>query len=222
MARLLAAGLVAGLLAGACAGPRAITRPAGPPVPAVIGAEERGLASWYGEPYHGRRAASGEIYDMHRLTAAHRTLPFGTWLRVESLDSGRTVDLRVNDRGPFVDGRVLDVSYAAARALGMIAPGVVPVRLEVITPPAHSAEPAAAPDAGFAVQVGAFTEEARARALQQAVAEAGVETRVHRADEGSRTLYRVRAGPFGSRQEADDQAARLSAVLGRQVIVVAE
>ena len=222
MARLLAAGLVAGLLAGACAGPRAITRPEGPPVPAVIGAEQRGLASWYGEPYHGRRAASGEIYDMHRLTAAHRTLPFGTWLRVESLGSGRTVELRVNDRGPFVDGRVLDVSYAAGQALGMIGPGVVPVRLEVIAPPARSRAPAAAPAGGFAVQVGAFTEEARARALQQALADAGVQTRVHRADEGFRTLYRVRAGPFGSQQEAHDQATRLSSVLGRDVIVVPE
>ena len=96
------------------------------------GRSEVGLASWYGEPHHGRPTASGEIFDMTRLTAAHRTLPLGTRLRVVNLENGRTVRVRVNDRGPYVDGRVLDLSREAARALDMVERGVVPVKLEIL------------------------------------------------------------------------------------------
>jgi rare lipoprotein A len=95
---------------------------------------EVGLASWYGEAHHGRLTASGEIYDLTRLTAAHRTLPLGTRLRVTNLESGRIVRVRVNDRGPYVSGRVLDLSEAAARSLGMREEGVVRVRLDVEGP----------------------------------------------------------------------------------------
>ncbi len=93
---------------------------------------EMGLASWYGEPHHGQPTASGEIFDMTQLTAAHRTLPLGTRLRVVNLENGRIVRVRVNDRGPYVDGRVLDLSREAARALDMVERGVVPVKLEII------------------------------------------------------------------------------------------
>src|SRR2546422_603229 len=103
-----------------------------PPVPARIGYEETGLASWYGNPFHGRRTASGEVYDMGEMTAAHRTLPFNTWLIVENLDNRRTVEVRVNDRGPFAGSRILDLSYGAARLLGATGPGVIPIRLRVI------------------------------------------------------------------------------------------
>ncbi len=82
-----------------------------------------GLASWYGHPYHGRPTADGEIYNMYAMTAAHRTLPFGTWVRVHDLDNGRSVDVRINDRGPFIPGRVIDLSYAAAEALGVVGAG---------------------------------------------------------------------------------------------------
>jgi rare lipoprotein A len=93
---------------------------------------QTGRASWYGEPHHGRPTASGERFDMHALTAAHRTLPFGTRLRVVNLDNDRVVVVRINDRGPNVSGRILDLSYAAARALGAVGPGIVPVRLTVL------------------------------------------------------------------------------------------
>src|SRR3989475_4806381 len=116
------------LLAG-CARPRPAILP---PVPARIGYEETGLASWYGNPFHGRRTASGEVYDMGEMTAAHRTLPFNTWLIVENLDNRRTVEVRVNDRGPFAGSRILDLSYGAARLLGATGPGVIPIRLRVI------------------------------------------------------------------------------------------
>ena len=86
-----------------------------PPSPPIAGAEETGAASWYGHPYHGRRTASGEVYDMNDLTAAHRSLPLGTRLMVTNLDTGQAVEVRVNDRGPLIEERILDLSYAAAR-----------------------------------------------------------------------------------------------------------
>lgn len=103
--------------------------------PVVAQFAEVGMASWYGHPYHGRRAASGEIYDMHKLTAAHRTLPFGTQVRVHSLDNDKMVDVEINDRGPFVAGRIIDLSHTAARILGIHRAGMVRVWLEVRSVP---------------------------------------------------------------------------------------
>src|SRR5688500_11761824 len=111
--------LVGFFSAAACGGKKIKT--AKPP---RIGATEQGIASWYGNPYHGRRAANGEIYDMEKLTAAHRTMPFNTWVRVTNLSNGRTVDVRIQDRGPFVNGRIIDLSRAAARQIEMIGPGI--------------------------------------------------------------------------------------------------
>src|SRR5262247_2066854 len=112
------------LLLAACARTVAVA----PSLPAGD-TETIGYASWYGHPYHGRRTASGEVYDMNDLTAAHRTLPLGTRLLVTNLDTTQAVEVRVNDRGPFVEGRILDLSYAAARVLGADRLGLIPVRL---------------------------------------------------------------------------------------------
>ena len=98
---------------------------------------QTGQASWYGQPHHGRRTASGEIYDMHRFTAAHRNLPLGTRLLVTNLRNGRTVEVRVNDRGPVVTGRIIDLSYAAAEELGGVPDGIFPVRIRVVSTPAR-------------------------------------------------------------------------------------
>src|SRR6202162_1551897 len=106
---------------------------------------ETGLASWYGHPYHGRPAANGEIYDMEKLTAAHRTFAFNTWVRVVNLVNGKTVEVRIIDRGPFVNGRIIDLSHAAAQVIELIGPGVAQVRIEVIR------APETAPVAAFAV-----------------------------------------------------------------------
>jgi len=103
-----------------------------PPVEARPGATQTGTASWYGPGFHGNRTSSGEIYDQYDLTAAHPTLPLGTTVAVTNLQNGKTVEVRINDRGPFVKGRSIDLSYAAARSLGMIGPGTVPVRIEVL------------------------------------------------------------------------------------------
>src|SRR3954469_14041461 len=139
-------------LAGCAHHKRARSRTPPPPPHAVVlpGDTETGIASWYGNPYHGRAAANGEIYDMEKMTAAHRTLPFNTWVRVYDLDNRKTTEVRITDRGPFIDGRIIDLSHAAARELEMIGPGIARVRIEVIRAPE-----AVAPGV-YAVQVGAF------------------------------------------------------------------
>jgi rare lipoprotein A len=208
IARLLLLAVVVTITV-ACASSRGTVRP----MPAVIGAEERGLASWYGHPYHGRRTSSGEVYDMNGMTAAHRTLPFQTWVGVENLNTGQTTRVRVNDRGPFIDGRVIDVSHAAGLALGVVGPGVVPVRVRVIAAPAGAAAPPA-----YAIQVGAFADEAGAVTLQRTLSEAGFDSRVVRADRG-RDIYRVRTGPFPTRGEADAHAARLAGRGYRAIVI---
>jgi rare lipoprotein A len=105
--------------------------------PARIGETQTGIASWYGVPYHGRRSANGEIYDMEKLTAAHRTLPFDTWVEVTNLTNHKRVDVRITDRGPFVNGRILDLSLAAAREIDLVTAGIVRVRIKVIPKPNH-------------------------------------------------------------------------------------
>jgi rare lipoprotein A len=224
-ARRVCAAAILVVVATGCARPRPF--PAGMRAP--IGYEETGPASWYGNPYHGRRAASGEVYDMNQMTAAHRTLPFDTWLVVENLDNGRTAEVRINDRGPFVGNRILDLSYAAARVLGAIGAGVIKVRLLVMAGPveaptvALASTPASAPpvrERVFTIQVGAFSTQERASALQRQLPspDAAVSS-IQVAELGGRTIYRVRVGRFTGRAEAEEYARRLSA-LGYAVIVV--
>ena len=166
---------------------------AAPLVPPGVEAGETGYASWYGHPYHGRQTASGDVYDMNDLTAAHRTLPLGTRLMVTSLATGQAVEVRVNDRGPFIDGRILDLSYAAARIVGAIGPGVISVRLRILAPPgASDRPPAASAAAPFAVQVRASTTSARAETLRAAVEGDWVNAMIPEATMGRETFYRVR------------------------------
>jgi peptidoglycan lytic transglycosylase len=137
--------LLAMAACGAVSCGKRATRVSVPAAPARIGSEETGIASWYGIPYHGRRTASGEIYDMEKLTAAHRSLPFQTWVEVTNLENGKRVDVRITDRGPFVGGRIIDLSQRAARDIEMLGPGVVKVRLKVIEPPRDLPPPAEVP-----------------------------------------------------------------------------
>jgi rare lipoprotein A len=167
--------LLAALVAGCGNKPRVVLPP---PTPARIGAAERGTASWYGEPYHGRRTSNGEVYDMDGLTAAHLSLPFGTVVQVRNLANDRTVDVRINDRGPFLKGRLIDLSREAARRIEMIGPGTTRVEVTVVaasaavTPPASSIPPSPPQTSrpcedvgGYAVQVGSFGSRANAQAL---------------------------------------------------------
>lgn len=124
--------LLVGALASGC---RALGPPL-PPVPAPDGAwTEEGIASWYGPPFHGRTTASGEVYDMEAMTAAHPTLPFGTVVQVHNLENGLWTTVRINDRGPFVGGRIVDLSRGAAREIDMIGSGIARVRLVIPSPP---------------------------------------------------------------------------------------
>jgi rare lipoprotein A len=105
--------------------------------PARVGETQTGIASWYGVPYNGRLSANGEIYDMEKLTAAHRSLPFDTWVEVTNLSNNKRVDVRITDHGPFVNGRIIDLSLAAAREIDLVTAGIVRVRIKVIKKPDH-------------------------------------------------------------------------------------
>jgi rare lipoprotein A len=163
---------------------------------------EEGLASWYGHPYHGRPTASGETYDMRKMTAAHRTLPFGTRLRVENLGNGRTATVIVNDRGPFVEGRILDLSEAAAEALDAIGPGVIPVRITV-----EKVGDGMLADPCWEVQVGAFALEANVTRAQETLRRRGFASRTVPASGG---LTRVRVTGVGDHRHAEEAAADLA------------
>lgn len=130
------------------------------PADAVPILTETGLASWYGAPYHNRRSSNGELYNMHAMTAAHRTLPLGSIVRVTNVKTGQSALLRITDRGPFVDGRILDVSYAAAKRLDIWQPGVARVKLEVMQTPASVAT-----GGRWAVQIGSFGNQKQASEL---------------------------------------------------------
>ena len=167
----------------------------------VTGAAEEGLASWYGEPYHGRPTASGNRFDQDALTAAHRTLPFGTVARVTNLDNGRAVDVVINDRGPFVEGRIVDLSRAAAAAIGALGPGVVPARLEVVRPGDGM------PDAPcWEVQVGAFGDPRNVERARDRLTAIGFSVRLAPASGG---LTRVRVTDLAGRSRAWQTAAGL-------------
>ncbi|MFN0103518.1 MAG: septal ring lytic transglycosylase RlpA family protein [Bryobacteraceae bacterium] len=129
---------------------------------ARLGATEEGVASWYGEPYHGRRAANGEIFDMERFTAAHPSLPFETWLRVRHLANDKNTEVRITDRGPFVKGRIIDLSRAAAREIDLLRAGTAKVRITVIDPPKRYLR-----GRQFTVQVSSAPIKARAESLQR-------------------------------------------------------
>jgi len=196
--------------------------------------EERGIASWYGTKFHGRLTSSGERYDMYRMTAAHKTLPLPTNVKVTNLDNGRSVIVRVNDRGPFVKGRIIDMSYAAAQALDMANAGIARVNVEVVdttyvgaittasaTQPAagqmaagnNDVTESAAPQATaqMYVQVGAFGDANNARNLASRLSDEGISgISVQEPAAGQPVLYRVRIGPFTDINEYDRIVAEVA------------
>jgi rare lipoprotein A len=174
---------------------------------------EEGTASWYGIPFHGRRAANGEIFDMNSLVAAHRTLPFGSILRVTNLNNGLDVQVRVIDRGPFVGDRVLDLARAAAVALDMIGTGTAPVRIELLSGP----NPAVG---DFTVQIGAFTDRANAERLRERLLARYQPIFIQDYDAPAGHFYRVRVGQVPSPDAAQQLAAQLKDSDGFQTFVV--
>ncbi|HFD80177.1 MAG TPA: septal ring lytic transglycosylase RlpA family protein, partial [Gammaproteobacteria bacterium] len=187
------------------------------------GYRERGIASWYGSKFHGHRTSSGEPYDMYRMSAAHKTLPLPSYARVTNLDNGKSVIVKINDRGPFHENRLIDLSYAAAARLGILGKGTGLVELEVIDPaeyrrqqarpavmasrPKHTAAakaPTATPPSLY-LQVGAFSKRDNAERLQARLRKAAIRQPLHISEAWSRDrhLYRVRIGPLPSVESAD-------------------
>ena len=194
-----------------CARKHRATAVAGPASP--IRSAETGLASWYGHPYHGRAASNGEIYDMEKLTAAHRTLPFGTWVHVTNLANNKSVDVRIIDRGPFIDGRIIDLSHAAAQAIELIGPGIAQVRLDILSAPQITSA-----DNSYAVQAGAFRDKDRAERLRVTMErEYGSARLVIRA--GSPALWRVLVGRESTEEAAQVLAQRLRGEVGPAFVV---
>lgn len=185
-------------------------------MPSSEGYQERGIASWYGDKFHGRRTSSGESYDMYAMTAAHKTLPLPTYVSVSNLRNGKSIIVRVNDRGPFHDNRIIDLSYAAAARLDILRGGTGLVEVSAInaadykpdmqpSPPA----PRAKPVTGFYIQVGAFAELGNARRLSARLAGLDRSLHISQAVVNGRTLYRVRLGPLLDTEAADVLVAAL-------------
>lgn len=182
---------------------RATSRPTTMPV--QVGYTEVGVASWYGIPYHGRPAADGEIYDMETLVAAHRLMPFNTWLKVTNLANNKSINVRVIDRGPFVDGRIIDLSKAAARSIDLLGPGIGQVRLEVIAAPQDVAS-----NDFYTVQVGAFSVYANADRVRAEYAQKYGAAQIA-VKEGATPLWRVLVSKVNSVQNAQDIANQIRA-----------
>ncbi len=182
------------------------------PLKDANGYKERGIASWYGKKFHGRRTSSGEPYDMYAMTAAHKTLPLPSYVRVQNLKNGRSVIVRVNDRGPFIDNRVIDLSFSAASKLGIVGVGTGMVEIVVVgAATRETPEPGVAiNDAAYTatpqlyLQLGAFTSRENAANLQSRLLDAQFgPIFITSEPQGDGHMFRVRAGPLASVAESD-------------------
>ena len=203
------------------------------PLKTSRGYRERGVASWYGKKFHGQRTANGETYDMYAMSAAHKTLPLPSYLRVRNLNNGKSVVVRVNDRGPFRENRIVDLSYAAAAKLGILGTGTGIVEIEglsgdqpVTQVAARAPESAPLPKAAtprLYLQVGAFASRDNAENLKLRLTGADLKSaHIHTAELDATPLYRVRIGPLESVDESDRLAARVTAQGLPNPIVVVE
>ncbi len=171
--------------------------------PYAPGYIERGIASWYGEDFHGRPTSSGEIYDMYGLTAAHKLMPLGTVAKVTNMKNERSVTVKINDRGPFVDGRIIDLSYSAAAALDMVESGLTPVEIEVLKWGEKVTD--------FTVQVGSFVSEENALRLKTRLGQKYPEVYIVPYLTNDMKFYKVRVGPMKELREAQQLVEDLSA-----------
>ncbi len=180
---------------------------------------QRGIASWYGTKFHGRKTSSGEVYSMHAMTAAHKTLPLPSYVHVKNLDNGRSTVVRVNDRGPFIQGRIIDLSYAAAKKLGVNGPGTAKVEISVVkrgqTQPSSVVRAIpltsdAAKDVPLFIQMGSFSSAANASSLMQDLHEANESSaKISQLQTTNGLFYRVRVGPLFDIDEANAIILRL-------------
>ncbi len=193
------------------------------PVKDSTGYRERGVASWYGPNFHGKPTANGEVFDMDQMTAAHKTLPLPVYAQVTNLRNGKRVVVRINDRGPFVDNRLIDMSRAAAHALDMVGPGTTLVDVQVIPGPGGGpvtlASPPAAPPTpvrhsdGFFIQVGAYGEAQNAQRVVSSLRGSGFnDALIAAVVRDATTLHRVRVGPILSVEQFDTYIATLTSL----------
>lgn len=175
------------------------------------GFRQRGIASWYGKKFHGRKTSSGEIYDMYQMTAAHKILPLPTYVKVSNLENGRSAILKVNDRGPFHENRIIDLSYAAALKLGITTKGTAFVEVTALNngstfrvladEPAQRSSEAVF---GLYLQIGAFNERRNAQRLSEHVTSHLLKNvRIREASRGNKSIYRVQVGPIATVELAD-------------------
>jgi len=170
----------------------------------------RGKASWYGTKFHGKRTSSGETYDMYKMTAAHKTLPLPSYVRVTNLDNKREIVVKVNDRGPFHDGRIIDLSYVAAQKLGVFATGTADVEVVALSPDIQQENSGSQKPVSVFVQVGSFAQQENARRLKQRLKASDIESGIQIAGiNGMRRVFRVRVGPFDDREAAGRVAQSL-------------
>ena len=189
------------------------------PIPSAEGYTEKGIASWYGKKFHGRKTSNGETYDMYAMTAAHKTLPMNVHLKVTNLDTGRSTVVRINDRGPFVRSRIVDLSYSAAKELGVVGPGTAPVRIEALgyrddaptgaTP--HYRQPVSYEVGPFMIQVGAFAVKENAYRLAGKLKSQYGSSNVAEGWVNGQKFYRVRVGLHPSMALADDALKKIEA-----------
>ncbi len=183
------------------------------PDTSITAYQKEGLASWYGKRFHGRKTASGEIYDMYGMTAAHRTLPIPSYVRVTSLANGKSVVVRINDRGPFSKNRLIDLSYVAAHKLDYLGAGSTLVRVETIDPAQYDVSGAPL-SSGIFLQLGAFKNEEKAHRLREKV-QLNIESPAPPVQVVlSGKLHRVTLGPYASNEAADIDSARIQQNLG--------
>lgn len=179
---------------------------------------QEGIASWYGDKFHGRKTSNGEVYDMYAMTAAHKTLPMGVFVKVENLANGRSEVLRINDRGPFVTGRIIDLSYTAARNLDVVGRGTAPVRVTALgykKTDTHGDTffklPQDMLEGPFGVQLGAFTLEENAIRLRDRLRKQYVFAEIYPALVNGQHYFRVRAGKYNSLAAAEQGRAQMLA-----------
>ena len=199
--------------ANSSASPKSKRAKTPPPPPVPAGYTEEGKASWYGDPFNGRHSSNGEIYDMYKLTAAHRTMPFETMVRVTNLNNGKSTVVRITDRGPFVDNRIIDLSLAAAREIESIGPGVVPVRLEVLGNIDVTA-------GFFTVQVGAFRDRANAERLRDRLTASYTPIFIQPYDSPDGSFFRVRVGKISGEDAARSFGEQLHQKEGFQPMIL--
>jgi rare lipoprotein A len=197
------------------------------PMPDAKDFSQKGIASWYGQQFHGRKTSSGEIYDMYALTAAHKTLPLGTWVQVRRLDCSKQVVVRINDRGPFVHNRIIDLSYTAAKELDMLGPGTAQVEVVALGQRSQTASgedfvPVDYYSGAFTFQVGAFASQDNAERLRAKLDPDFTNAHVTAYDRGDAVFYRVRVGRCNDLESAEAYERHLAGNGYPDAFIVAE